>query len=332
MKKFMSIVVFILVILFVNIQFASAASIGLRPTLTSKNYVALDSSLLLSIPNISTYKIPWDVSISSKFRLSPTSYIRLSNSTSQAIFDLDTPSITEISNITSFNYSYLLGNNIVFDLHLYVNLLFSNGITGWAPEFKLSQGGGTLALSMEYLFLNRPTYQAGLNVSASIGAVYISMLGGVDIFNTLELRGSIGLNYTYLLNVFHTTFSMNLLYKKDLLIANLSYVRGDLSNQVDLDVKDTLLIALSSRLPIIEKLTAVFDGYLELNNILFTTKAPYMPFYISAGAEYAVTSDLSLTLSYKFKRSICMRTILPNPATTYYNYAHVISLGAKYTF
>ena len=314
MKKFLSFAVFIVIILLINVHFASAASIGLRPLLQSKNYIALDSSLLLSISNSTTNKTPWSFNVSSKFSLSPSSHIRFYNSTSHFIYNLDTSPITQISNYTSLNYSYILGSTIVFDIYLRVSFIFSNGIAGWSPEFTLANNYKELTLSMEYIFLNRPTYQVGLKASASIGYVSISLLGGVNIFENLELRGSSLIDYLYIGNLFHGAFSVDILYKKDLLTANFSYRGFDLTNQFSSSSNNIFYLTLSSRLPIIENLTALLSGSLTLQSA-----ASYVLFDVSAGAEYFIISDLALSLSYSM-------------STDFHSYTHRISLGAKYTF
>ena len=96
--------------------------------------------------------------------------------------------------------------------------------------------------------------------------------------------------------------------------ANLSYRGYDLTNQFSSSSNNIFYLTLSSRLPIIENLTALLSGTLTLQSAV-----SYVLFDVSAGAEYVIISDLALSLSYFM-------------STDFHNFLHRISIGAKYTF
>ena len=360
MKKCVSILAIVVFILFMHVTITSAASIGMQSSLVSKDYISLSSSIRLFSYNVNTLESPWSFSVSGKYTLLPSLYIRFSDELSRNSNYMPPYPAIDLRNDASLNLSYILGNNLVFDLKLGSISNFKSSSSGsMSLGFKFNYG-----LTIEYLFLNMPTYQVGLSALASNISANISLLGAYDLSENLELEGNGRLSYNYTDKAFDTTVWTELSYKKNLLIARLSYERNDLSNQKtptakdnlsltlssrlpienftltaklsykrnDLSnqniasTKDTLSLSLTSRLPIITNLTAALNGSFSLHNVISTAKELYILFDASADVEYTIITGLKLTLSYNFKRN--RRSLPSNP----YYYSHSISLRASYRF
>ena len=365
MKKHVSILAIVVFILFVHVTITSAASIGMRSSLTGKDYISLSSSIRLFSYNVNTLESPWSFSVSGKYTLLPSLYIRFSDKLSKVINYMPMFITNGIQNDASLNLSYILGNNLIFDLKLGLITTFGDSVLGsnfW--EFNLNGG-----LTIEYLFLNMPNYQTGLTASASERTASLSLLGAYDLSENLELEGNGMLSYNYADKAFNTTVWTELSYKKNTLVARLSYTRNDLSNQKTPIAKDTLLLRLSNRLtikdftltttlsytrndlsnqniasrkdtlslglngklPILKNLTTTFNGSFNLNNVISTTKELYLLFSASAAVEYTIISDLNLSLKYSLSRIRRSSTNSSGTTISYY-YSHSISLGASYRF
>ena len=339
MKKIVSTIIVILLLL-TNLQVVSASNIGMRQTVLEPDYIDFDATLPMQKGK--DLGSDWNLNLSGKYEVSPSLYLSLSDTFQKSTTIITFPASSNgttlktetTQNSLSFDAIYLLGDNLLFDLELGLtnSVRYSSTSTSANPNptaTKSTSTSFTYGLVTEYIFLNMPTYQVGASAAVSNKRVYLELMGGYDISPSLVLQGSSRISFNYSNNTLDLMSRIFLYYKKDLLKATLSYVTYDMTNQTTTpSLNDSLSLSLSSRLPLGRNFIAALSGFFSILNLKAT---PYCDFGISAGAEYMITKDFSLGLSYRLDQNRSSSTN-SSGTTVSYSYTHRISLGAKYTF
>ena len=218
MKKTMSIVVFILVILFVNIQFASAAPLGIRENLLEKDYIVFHSNMTF-VPDSSYNSI--NIGIGGKYTLSPSLIIGFGNSFSKSTLEyyISQPSFspqkrTQTQTRPSLGVTYLFGDDFLLNIALGLNTY----IIKIEDDFQTDTEANTMlniSLAAEYIFLNKPLYKVAS--FARLGTQYSSLelWGLYNISPILKLDGSTSISYNYYSDKYFSVGGIiNLTYKE----------------------------------------------------------------------------------------------------------------------
>ena len=333
MKKFMFIVVFMVLILLINVHFVSADSIGMRKQLLEKDYISLHSTAV-TIPD-NTFS-SWNVSIGGKYTLSPSLIIGFGDSLNRTTINsyvyepLFSPQkMTQTRNHLSLRIVYLFGSDFLLNL----DLGLYNSISKKETDFQTYTDTNTnldITLTAEYIFLNKPLYQ--LASTATVGNTHsgFSLLGSYNITPILKLDGSSFIGYTYYtINYLSAGGSIKLTYKEkpfqtDLLLETGFYFCPD-STYIPYD--KVISLTLNSNIPISDKfpMPLLFNAVFESINL--SPDEAYVTFTIKPGVEYSITTDLKVIFAYKLLLDIFL-----DSGSTTSSFYHQVSLTGKYSW